>query len=427
MKKFSIIAVAICAAFIMAAPAMAIDADFSGYYTVRGFCDTNYGLQSTDASNSYMDMELELNTVFKVSDNLSLTTRIMGLSDKKWGDSDDPADGDIADDLDIDHIYMTIKTGFGKFDIGRMASGVFGTSFVDSEYEADKIKYTKVIDNLTLVAFFQKDVEKDADTGITVSDEDKDVYGLAGKYKTEDIAAGLLYYFANDKTTATQTGRFHILDPYFTAKFGPLALQGELLYIFGETDYDAVATADLDKKELAWNLEATYDLGMASVQAGYAFFSGDVDPTADDDKAFGGWNGDRLWEKLFILTTDENPYLGEELGVSALGAGNGGNIAQEEYTTCGANIYYAGASITPMENLDLGLVIGYAEADKVDALVEDDLGIEYDLTLNWKIYDNLTYSAIAAFLDAGDIWQGGDTTVDVKNTYALFHELKLTF
>jgi hypothetical protein len=59
--------------------------------------------------------------------------------------------------------------------------------------------------------------------------------------------------------------------------------------------------------------------------------------------------------------------------------------------------------------------------------VEDDIGIEYDLTLNWKIYDNLTYSAIAAYLDAGDIWQGGDPTIDIENTYALFHQLELSF
>ena len=460
MKKFAIIAVALCAAFIMAAPAMAIDADFSGYYKVRGFYDSHYGLRDTDASSAYMDMELELNTVFKATDNLSLTTKIMGLSGKKWGDTDD-----YANDLDIDHVYMTIKSGIGTFVIGRMAAGTFGTSFVDSEYEVDRIKYTKVIDNLTLCAVYQKNAENDAYLGThadgvaagaeastvaymlelldtddpalarvaaedaydeayaaaraTAADEDKDVYWLAGVYKTEDIAAGLLYGFANDKRNDAQTGKFHILDPYFTAKFGPLALQGELLYIFGETDYDAVGQADLDKKELAWNLEATYDLGMASVQAGYAFFSGDVTDD-NDDKAFSGWAGDRLWEKLFILTTDENDGLANHLG-------GYGNLSRDGYADCGANIYYGGASITAMENLDLGLVIGYAEADKVPALVEDDLGIEYDLTLNWKIYDNLTYSAIAAFLDAGDIWQGGDTTVDVKNTYALFHQLELTF
>ena len=443
MKKFAIMAVAICAAFIMAAPAMAIDADFSGYYNVRGFYDSHYGLRDSDASSAYMDMELELNTVFKVSDNLSLTTKIMGLSGKKWGDSDDttastlpgvaagvavPAHThDITSDLDLDHVYMTIKTGFGKFVIGRMAAGVFGTSFMDNEYEADRIVFKKAIDNLHLGAVIQKNAENDA--GLDVSDQDTDVYWLFGKYKTEDIAAGLMYGFVNDKInsglavvpgpTGARTYKGHILDPYITAKFGPLALQAELVYMFGDTEYDDATTADLDKKELAYNLEATYDLEMASVQAGYAFFSGDVTDD-NDDKSFGGWGGadaDRLWEKLFILTTDENVYL-------AYGLGGAGNLSR--YHDVGAKIYYAGVDVTPMENLKLGFIVGLAEADKVDTGVEDDIGIEYDLTLNWKIYDNLTYSAIAAYLDAGDIWKD-DPTTQIENTYALFHQLELTF
>ena len=438
MKKFAIMAVAICAAFIMAAPAMAIDADFSGYYNVRGFYDSHYDLQD-NASSAYMDMELELNTVFKVTDNLSLTTKILGLSGKKWGDPDDTTatsattvggavvpgtpsfhthtattTTDVSSDLDLDHLYMTIKTGFGKFDIGRMAAGTFGTSFMNNEYEADRIKYTKVIDDLTLLAIFQKSAEGDA--GSDVSDQDKDVYWLAGIYKTEDIATGLLYGFVNDKTTNDETLKYHVLDPYITAKFGPLALQGELVYMFGDTERDG--QDDLDKKELAYNLEATYNLEMASIQVGYAFFSGDDDPDDNDDEGFSGWPGDRQWEKLFILTTDENGYLFNDLGGE-------GNISQ--YPDKGANIFYAGVSVTPMENLQLGFIVGLADADEVQDDVEDDIGVEYDLTLNWKIYDNLTYSAIVAYLDAGDIWQGGDTSIDIENTYALFHQLELTF
>jgi hypothetical protein len=81
-----------------------------------------------------------------------------------------------------------------------------------------------------------------------------------------------------------------------------------------------------------------------------------------------------------------------------------------------------------MENLQLGLVVGLADADEVPAGVEDDYGTEYDLTLNWKIYDNLTYTAIAAFLDAGDFWKSvGSADTNYEDTYALFHQLELSF
>ena len=421
MKKFAIMVVAICAAFIMAAPAMAIDADFSGYYRVRGFYDSHYNLRD-NASNAYMNMCLELNTVFTVTDNLSLTTRIMGLEDKDWGTTDDyDAITHGANDLDLTHVYMTIKTDLGKFDIGRMLGGPLGNEFGDYEYEADRIKYTKVIDDFKVVAIFQKRVEQDSPK-LRVADEDRDDYFLCGEYTAEDITAGLSFVFTNDKRNPVATRRAYNALPYFSTKFGPVALQGEMAYVWGETDYDAAGQPDLDIDQITYNLEATYDLGMASVQAGYAFFSGDNDPGDDKDEAYGPGFGDN-WGKLFILTSDENPVLCTRLG----GIGEGNLSTEGGNTEYGAKLYYAGASITPMENLQLGLVVGLADADEVPAGVEDDYGTEYDLTLNWKIYDNLTYRAIAAFLDAGDFWKSVGPAGDVEDTYALFHQLELTF
>ena len=413
MKKFAIIAVAICAAFFMAAPAMAMDADFSGAYSVRGFYNSHYDLRD-NASDAYMNMCLELDTVFKVTDNLSLTTKIMGLEDKNWGTTDD-----YGNDLDLNHVYMTIKTDFGKFDIGRMLGGPLGNDFADFEYEADRIKYTKVIDDFKVVAIFQKHTEGDSPS-IDVADQDREDYYLCGAYSAEDITAGLAVEFTNDKRVDNATTRTYILDPYFNAKFGALALQGEVFYKFGDTEYDAASMDDFDKDAIAYNLEASYDLGTASVMAGYAFFSGDNDPLDDEDNEFEYGVGDN-WRRLFILTSDEDPVLCENLG----GAGNLSTAGDN--TQFGANIYYAGASFMPIENLELGLVLGLADADEVPENWEDDYGVEYDLTLNWKIYDNLTYSAIVAYLDAGDIWQGGDTSIDIENTYALFHQLELTF
>ena len=414
MKKFAIIAVAICAVFVMSVPAMAIDADFSGYYQVRGLYDSNFGLNKDDSSSAYMDMRLRLKTVFKVSDSLSLTTRLDAFDDKKWG-----VDGNKGDDIDLDRVYMTIKTGIGQFDIGRMNADTFGTKFLDSYTDADAIQYTKAMGDFTLEALFEKRDEQDAgfvdnngngilEAGeLMVSDKDMDIYYLTGEYKAEDIEAGLQGAFINEKTESDETVKAYVLNPYFITKLGQISLQGELCYIFGDVEIDAAS--DVDIKALAYNIEASYDLDMASVELGYAYFSGDV--TDDNDyEAFDGGVGDD-WEKLFILTTNENDYL-ETLG----GVGNlsGSGVDNMEETSGddsipGAKIFYAGASITPIENLKLGIIIGYAKADEVKAGEEDDFGYEYDLTLDYKIMDNLTYSAIAAYLDAGDFFKGKGT------------------
>jgi hypothetical protein len=311
MKKFAIMAVAICAAFIMAAPAMAIDADFSGEYSVRGFYNSHYDLRD-NASDAYMNMALELYTVFKVTDNLSLTTKIMGLEDKNWGTTDninadtDPGDsiGGSGNDLDLDHVYMTIKTDFGKFDIGRMLGGPFGNDFVDFEYEADRIKYTKVINDFKVTAIFQKRIEDDSPNRY-VADQDTDDYFLCGDYTAENIGAGLSYIFSNDKRDYKgdllgATSRYHVLNPYFDAKFGGFDLQAELFWKFGDTDFDDPAYHDLDKDAIAYNLEGSFSLDMASFMIGYAFFSGDANMSDEDDKAFEYGVGDN-WRRLSMI------------------------------------------------------------------------------------------------------------------------------
>jgi len=410
MKKFTIIGLAICLAFALATPAMAADVDFSGDYRVRGFYTEHWDLDKDSASNAYMDMRFRLQTVFKVNDILSVTTRFDAFDDRVWGTD---ATSGAANNIEFDRAYMTIKAPIGTFVIGRMIAGVWGTSFLDGEVDRDRIKYVKKIDNLTLYAIFQKNTENDAN--LDVSDQDSDTYYLLGKYKTENITSGLLLAFTNNKTNPIQTTHTYTAMPYFVSQFGPLAIQGELGYKWGETDFDAAGVADRDIKKLAYNLEATYNFGPASVMAGYAFVSGDDGTDPDENTAYGNVGAD--WEKLFILTYDEAPV--DNLGGI-------GNLAQT--SAYGSKIIYGGANFSPLDNLELGVVVGTADADEVQLVnQEDDLGVEYDLTLNWKIYDNLTYTAIAAFLDAGDIWKGGVAAAEVENTYALFHQLELSF
>lgn len=436
MKKLTTIALALCLAVALATPVMAVDADFSGSYRVRGVYVSHWDLDDTSASNAFMNMRFRLQTVFKVSDILSVTTRFDAL-ETTFGDIENTV-GALADNsqenIDFDRAYMTINGDFGKFTIGRQASGTFGTSFVDSGTDGDRIRYDKIIDNLHFIALFQKVAENDNAEGTPwvagddEADRDSDTYVIAGIYKAENITAGLLASFANNKTASAGIAtdgdtKTYGLNPYFVSKYGPLAIQGELYYKWGKTEYDN-NDPDLDIKQLAYNIEASYSFGAASVMAGYAFISGDDDNTKggadNENSSFGSVGND--WERLFILTTDEVPLLDN-------GLGGMGNLAAG--SDLGAKIIYGGVNVTPIENLTLGLVVGKADADKIPAtLTKDDYGIEYDFTLNWKIYDNLTYSAVAAFLSAGDLWwnvRGATEPTTFDDTYALFHQLQLTF
>ena len=427
MKKFTIIALAVCLAFALAAPAMAVDADFSGHYRVRGNYIQQWNLRDTAPSKSFMDMRFRLQTVFKVSDVLSVTTRFDALDGYIWGGGNTANTGGDANNINFDRAYMTIKAPIGEFDFGRMLGGTWGTSFNDTAAEKDRIKFTKTIDDLTLFLVYQKNTENDDDTSVTTQgDQDSETYYVLGDYKAENTTAGLLLAFTNDKTTTTSTKRTYSASPYFVSKFGPIGIQGELQYNWGQTNYDAAGTADLDVKELAYNIEASYSFGPIGVTAGYAFWSGDNDSTDNEDSSYSTGPGND-WGKLFILTSDATAQI------QALG--DLGNLSQGGLTyastdnASGAKIIYGTADFSPLDNLTLGVVFGSAEADKEQAGWKDEYGVEYDFTLNWKIYDNLTYTAIAAWLDAGDYYYGstGVKPTNFDDTYALFHQLILEF
>jgi len=80
-----------------------------------------------------------------------------------------------------------------------------------------------------------------------------------------------------------------------------------------------------------------------------------------------------------------------------------------------------------MDNLTLGAIVAKSKADDVINGWDDDHGLEYNLTLSWKIFDNLTYSATYAALDAGDYWQAGNPATDIEDTFVMYHKLELQF
>ena len=65
MKKIRCM-VAICAALMIAAPAMALELDVSGHYFVEAYNNSNETLSKDDASNDFGSMELMLKPVLKI-------------------------------------------------------------------------------------------------------------------------------------------------------------------------------------------------------------------------------------------------------------------------------------------------------------------------------------------------------------------------
>lgn len=417
MKKLLVIGIALFLAVMIAVPAMALDTKFSGAYRVRGFHNTNQQLNDNDASDSWMDMRFRLRTDFIVSDNLTVSTRFDALDNKRYGDAD--LGGRDRDNIDFDRAWMTIKSDYGTFMAGRMQGGTWGTEFNNTDTERDRVRWHDSFGDLTLYAIYEKNSE--GDEGPDVSDQDFDIYYLGAAYKMENISAGLLYGYVNDKRGIVYSDKYHLFIPYVMGQFGPFGFQGEMRFNgFGERDNDFAKDQDIE--QLALNLEGTYSMDMFQFELGYVYVRGESQKD-NKRKAYAGGIGDD-WQKVWILTNSEDDGIAENLGGL-------GNLSQTGglLNPYGAQIYYGGVTIMPMEKLDVKFLIAYAEADKTESGIDKEFGWEYDLFVNYKIFDNLQYSFIAAYLDAGDFWRdaGSIPKKDLENNFHLFHQLTLSF
>ena len=89
-----------------------------------------------------------------------------------------------------------------------------------------------------------------------------------------------------------------------------------------------------------------------------------------------------------------------------------------------ANLY-AGFKVTPKFQIDGAIT--WAKANEVADHWDEDLGFEFDLSFTYKIYDNLSYMAGAAYLVTGDYFKYGVAGKEVDNDYLLINKLTLSF
>lgn len=304
MKRMTLWAVAAGLCLLMAAPAMALDVDFSGQYRVRGFYIDKENMGNTrDGSGnatpdqydrSYMDMRFRLQTIFKVNENISVTTRMDALDNTYWGDrlpgykgnyalygtststtskvTSDPYPNDQPN-VHFDRAYATIKTPIGGFLFGRMKDASWGTPIGDTEGNGDRLAYVVPIKNWIFAAVYEKwhEIDSDKNNQVTFaqyastygSDQDNDKYYLSATYRSESFTTGLLYgyykvgnymdvgdedhYQAVTTTLGTSSSTAvlrrpikataNLLSPYFVGQWGDFELQAEATYAWGSGDY----------------------------------------------------------------------------------------------------------------------------------------------------------------------------------------------
>jgi hypothetical protein len=429
MKKFSVIALVVAAAMFCAIPAMAVTMDFSGYYRARGFWATNPSLDDQEPrTDAFMDMRLKMAPVLKIHDRLKITNEVLMVDDNEWGATDDYVSWQRA--------YLTANFDMFDLHVGRMAGGICGLTYCDSESDADRIKVgLKGMDPFSITLVYQKAEENDArydQAAIepSTADSDNDIYiGLFG-FKPEGIDSGILiayYDYASHTDDAVDCYNQEIwnLNPWFRGTFGPITAMAELEWKFGnQYDYSDAGMDDVDRDSKRWILDASFDFGQGNAGLGWAHADGQ---DADDDDYTNAGLGGADWEPLLILTNSTaGVWLG---GVGNLNPDNNA-VGGVNLSDAGFDIFYGYGSFAAMENVTLNAIFGWVKADETNTFgsnVDDDLGWEFDVGAKVQLMDNLTYDATVGYYSAGDFWKGGSSDDNVDDCWAVMHTIQVTF
>lgn len=455
MKRFWLILLSLGLIITLSLSVHAADVKFSGEYYVAGMYLNHVDQRKDDAttftrSTAFFYQRLRLGTDFVVSPCLKLVTR-MDIMERVWEPDSTgnyaPAIYDTsvsssgaatkttagygnadARNWDFDIVYMDYTSPIGLFQIGYMPDYVWGTVWGNrgSGPTAGQIKYMLPVGPVTMVFAYAKEDEKDYwvdEKTIVANDRDYDSYriGPIYKFKKDNISGetGILFVYNHDATgrgTDDKLTNSYALQPYFKGKFGPVSLQGEINYAFGQVEYDSAA--DQDISSFTAFLDADAKFGIFSIGGSLAFVQGDDDSTDDEINNF--QTGGRDWDPCWMMFNNStlNSWVG---GIKTYTNNVGGEMSNAWFGQLRAGI-------TPIDKLNLVASVSYAKADKEPTgYIDDEYGWEVDLTGTFKITNNLSYMLGAGYFFTGDYYKGTSSSNQIEDNYMLINKLTLSF
>jgi hypothetical protein len=319
------------------------------------------------------------------------------------------------------------------FKVGYQIDSAWGTIFMDSSMPRGTVSWSytngpwfyylgyKVWDDKSFSA---------VTTTTTQTDLDRDKSALAVKYIGKSAEGGLLGGHVRDaryKTASNNTTNLlYYLQPYAKAKFGPVSVQAELDYFWGDYPKDATPASSNKKLELwaGW-VDATANLDMFYVGGTVAYVSGDDPGTTDKIEGLAPVvNGGIDWNPCLIMFNNDITYWA--------GGVSGNDSSAISGPMSNAWFGQGRVGVKPIPQLDAMLSVSYATADKKPAgFLNSTYGWEVDVTGTYKITNNLSYMLGIGYLFTGDYFKGkglaGTGTNTTVDDYMLINKLTLTF
>jgi len=404
-----------------------------------------------DNNGDWWRQKLRLNSTLTINDKSKIVAEIRQSDDHIWGNQ---AGGDAANALftdgmsqvRIDKLYAEYESPIGRLRLGRIPWATYGTDFVNSESRNNGFVFWPnfVPKPFSLILVHSKLTEEDGTGNVAsrqgANHEDSEYTDIRFEYKTDTINAGTRLGLTDNDTTETVSIETWRWGGFGDLKFGNFFVKGEWDYLFGDVESDAsTGNSNYDTDAWAYMLSGGGKFGNLDAELMYFHLDGEDGANDREQNAYGSVGND--FEPLMILTGSLAGLLNQDLG----GGEHADSLTSVGVTAGATPTFDGGAGVDAIvarfgfavnDKLALSSAIGYAWADEENNLnnranYDDEYGWEIDLGLEYKLLDNLTYSANFGYWDAGDFFDRNSTlTTDnmvEDNVYILTHKLNMAF
>jgi hypothetical protein len=271
-------AIPLAAALILSAAGVSHAASpvtFDGHLRLRAWFFDNYFNDTADArghhasrSDRWAESRLRINVSFRPNDMIEVRWRAQGPGAARWG-SQNP--GDRA--LRSEHFFGIARTSVGDFSVGRVSSDMdsaglqtlgylpgygMGTQFYvfDSDNDTDGAMYRWHSDTFGVKAYYAKRAATVPEADRWDTDADWDRFSLEPYWTWETGGASLAVQYDSDKT-AGPSGRDSLkyvsVNPAFAQSFqvgqqSKLTFHAEAKVSWGKRSYAPGSAASLDRR-----------------------------------------------------------------------------------------------------------------------------------------------------------------------------------
>jgi len=408
MKRLLFCLVALIAVMALVVPSYAAEMKINGMNHIRAISRDNYdGDDDTNDNSNYITQRFRMYFTSIASENLKLVYK--NEIDIEWGDQGSTASRNSGGGVAADAVNLETKNIYVEFMVPdtpvKATLGLQGITLHQGWAISNDIaaaRFDMNFDPVVLTAYWAGAAGLEG--GDTASSDDVWHIVVSGGYKAENMDARLTLAYekgANDTTTADQpeSNDFYLLMGEFGMSFDMVSFNVIAGLNFGEADGSGASSAtNRDYSGYMFQANVDFALDLATLGLQFIYASGDKEGDFDDD--FRGLTGEAVAWGPEIITNgyfyDRDALLGQ-IGGTAFTAGD---ETPNNLISLGV-----GADLKPADNTTIYLDlywIGMVEDRTVGGSKEDEIGIEFDARLAQKIYPNLTFNVVAAYLLAED-------------------------